>query len=97
MAGCEEIQRLPPSAMPPGTIMWTCGGRVIAEPRVSSREQRDATSRAFSSIRIAFMRALDWKNASERRRLARILKAARETIEGGICACLFHDRDGRES
>ncbi len=32
---------------------------------------------------VADMRALDWKNAPERRRLARILKAARETIEGG--------------
>ena len=32
---------------------------------------------------VASLRALDWKNASERRRLARILKAARETIEGG--------------
>ncbi|MDI6025946.1 DUF2285 domain-containing protein [Corticibacterium sp. UT-5YL-CI-8] len=29
------------------------------------------------------MRALDWKNAPERRRLARILSAARVTIEGG--------------
>ncbi|WP_374684915.1 DNA -binding domain-containing protein [Mesorhizobium sp. J428] len=28
-------------------------------------------------------RALDWKNASERRCLARTLKAARETIDGG--------------
>ncbi len=31
---------------------------------------------------VAALRALDWKNASERRRLARILKAARETIDG---------------
>ncbi|WP_460897446.1 DUF2285 domain-containing protein [Phyllobacterium sp. K27] len=32
---------------------------------------------------VTSMRALDWKNAPERRRLARILKVARETIEGG--------------
>lgn len=32
---------------------------------------------------VASLRALDWKNTPERRRLARILKAARETIEGG--------------
>ncbi|MFH1795563.1 MAG: DUF2285 domain-containing protein [Pseudomonadota bacterium] len=46
-----------------------------------------ATRRHVASIilnpDVAFMRALDWKNASERRRLARILKAARETIDGG--------------
>ena len=29
------------------------------------------------------LRALDWKNAAERRRLARILAAARERIDGG--------------
>lgn len=29
------------------------------------------------------MRAIDWHNAPERRRLTRLLKAARETIEGG--------------
>ena len=32
---------------------------------------------------IVKVRALDWKNAPERRRLARILAAARERIEGG--------------
>ena len=32
---------------------------------------------------VASLRAIDWKNAPERRRLARILKAARETIDGG--------------
>lgn len=29
------------------------------------------------------LRAIDWKNAPERRRLARILKACRDTIDGG--------------
>lgn len=46
-----------------------------------------ATRRHVASVilnpDVASMRALDWKNASERRRLARILKAARETIDGG--------------
>ena len=46
-----------------------------------------ATRRHVASVLlnpdVAFMRALDWKNASERRRLARILNAARETIDGG--------------
>ncbi|MCB1393593.1 MAG: DUF2285 domain-containing protein [Nitrobacter sp.] len=29
------------------------------------------------------LRAIDWKNTPERRQLARILKACRDTIEGG--------------
>lgn len=35
------------------------------------------------------MRAIDWQNAPERRRLARLLKAARETIEGGYLRWLM--------
>ncbi|WP_234053407.1 MULTISPECIES: DUF2285 domain-containing protein [unclassified Xanthobacter] len=34
------------------------------------------------------LRALDWKNAPERRRLARLLKVARETIDGGYLGWL---------
>lgn len=34
------------------------------------------------------LRALDWKNAPERRRLGRILKNAHETIEGGYLRLL---------
>ena len=34
-AGRDDIQRSPPGAMPPpGTIIWTCGWWVIAEPQV---------------------------------------------------------------
>ncbi|MGO4842928.1 DUF2285 domain-containing protein, partial [Rhizobiaceae sp. 2RAB30] len=46
-----------------------------------------ASRRHFASVilnpDVATLRALDGKNAPERRRLARILKAARETIDGG--------------
>lgn len=35
------------------------------------------------------LRAIDWHNASERRRLSRLLKAARETIEGGYLRWLM--------
>jgi len=46
---------------------------------------------------VASMRALDWKNTPERRRLARILKAARETIEGGYLRWLVPRSRHRES
>ncbi|MFI0849127.1 DNA -binding domain-containing protein [Mesorhizobium sp. IMUNJ 23232] len=41
------------------------------------------------------LRALDWKNAPERRRLARILTAARETIEDGYLRWLVPRTRGR--
>ncbi len=63
--------------------------------------QSGATRRHVASVilnpDVATLRALDRKNAPVRRRLARILKAARETIDGGGCTGLFLDRDGRES
>jgi hypothetical protein len=46
---------------------------------------------------VASMRALDWKNAPERRRLARILKDARETIAGGYLRWLAPRPRGQES
>ncbi len=60
-----------------------------------------ATRRHVASVilnpDVAFMRALDWKNAPERRRLARILKAARETIDGGYLSWLAPRSRRRES
>ena len=41
------------------------------------------------------LRAIDWKNAPERRRLARILKAGREVIEGGYLRWLTPRGPGR--
>ena len=46
-----------------------------------------ASRRAIASVllnhNLNTLRALDWKNAPERRRLARILIASRDAIEGG--------------
>nr|WP_319797900.1 DUF2285 domain-containing protein [Nitrobacter sp.] len=41
------------------------------------------------------LRAIDWKNAPERRRLARILTACRDTIEGGYLCWLTPRNSGR--
>lgn len=61
--------------------------RVALMLRAWDGMESGATRRHVASILlnpdVATMRAIDWKNAPERRRLARILKAARETIEGG--------------
>lgn len=43
----------------------------------------------------AAMRAIDWQNASERRRLARILAAARDMIDGGYLRLLAPRRRRR--
>ena len=52
----DETQRLPSGAMPPpGTIMWTCGWCVIAEPhqagRTSTASQRRSNGRAIAPRR----------------------------------------------
>lgn len=41
------------------------------------------------------LRAIDWKNAPERRQIARILKACREVIEGGYLRWLTPRGPGR--
>lgn len=41
------------------------------------------------------LRAIDWQNAPERRRLARILAAARERIEGGYLRWLLPSPQSR--
>lgn len=50
---------------------------------VESGASRRQVAAVLLNPDVASMRAIDWKNAPERRRLARILKAARETIDGG--------------
>ena len=50
---------------------------------VESGEPRRLIASILINEKVRTLRALDWKNAPERRRLARILAAARERIEGG--------------
>lgn len=50
---------------------------------VTSGASRRAVAGVLLNREVETLRALDWKNAPERRRLARILAAARERVEGG--------------
>ena len=50
---------------------------------VESGEPRRLIASILINEKVRTLRALDWKNAPERRRLSRILAAARERIEGG--------------
>ncbi len=50
---------------------------------VESGASRRAVASVLLNQNLATLRALDWKNAPERRRLVRILKTCRDTIEGG--------------
>ncbi|MGX9943095.1 DNA -binding domain-containing protein [Bradyrhizobium denitrificans] len=50
---------------------------------VESGASRRTVASVLLNQNLATLRALDWKNAPERRRLARILIASRDTIEGG--------------
>ncbi|MGO4836067.1 DUF2285 domain-containing protein [Rhizobiaceae sp. 2RAB30] len=56
---------------------------LLAWDGVESGAPRRQVASVILNPDVAALRALDWKNAPERRRLARILKAARETIDGG--------------
>lgn len=57
-----------------------------------------ASRRLIASIllnrEVQALRSLDWKNAPERRRLSRLLKAAHEMIEGGYMYWLTPSRRG---
>ncbi|WP_412774619.1 DUF2285 domain-containing protein [Nitrobacter sp.] len=50
---------------------------------VEAGASRRFIARILLNKDVEALRAIDWKNAPERRRLARILKACRDTIEGG--------------
>ncbi len=50
---------------------------------VESGASRRAIASVLLNHNLNTLRALDWKNAPERRRLARILIASRDAIEGG--------------
>jgi hypothetical protein len=50
---------------------------------IESGASRRTVASVLLNRDLATLRALDWKNAPERRRLARILTASRNTIEGG--------------
>nr|WP_273546360.1 MULTISPECIES: DUF2285 domain-containing protein [unclassified Xanthobacter] len=55
---------------------------------VASGASRRQIASVLLNRDVETLRALDWKNAPERRRLARILKTAHETIEGGYLRLL---------
>lgn len=50
---------------------------------VESGASRRIVAGMILNSNVETLRAIDWKNASERRQLARILKACRDTIDGG--------------
>lgn len=50
---------------------------------VASGASRRQVASVLLNRDVETLRALDWKNAPERRRLARILKTAHETVDGG--------------
>lgn len=50
---------------------------------VEAGEPRRVVASILLNSKVETLRALDWKNAPERRRLARIYKAAHEAINGG--------------
>lgn len=50
---------------------------------VASGASRRQIASVLLNRDVATLRAIDWKNAPERRQLARILKTADETIDGG--------------
>lgn len=50
---------------------------------VESGASRRIVAGLLLNRNVEVLRAIDWKNAPERRRLARILKACRDMIEGG--------------
>jgi len=64
---------------------------------IESGASRRAVASVLLNRNVETMRALDWQNASERRRLARILAAARRQINGDYLRWLirhpFRDRD----
>lgn len=62
---------------------------------VESGASRRAVAGVLLNKDVEALRAVDWKNAPERRRLARILKACRDTIEGGYLRWLAPRNRGR--
>jgi hypothetical protein len=50
---------------------------------VESGASRRIVASILLNRNVEALRAIDWKNAPERRQLARILKACRDMIEGG--------------
>lgn len=62
---------------------------------VASGASRRQIASVLLNRDVATLRALDWKNTPERRRLARILKTAHETIDGGYLHLLMPPTDRR--
>lgn len=66
---------------------------------VESGASRRVVAAVLINRTVETMRALDWQNAPERRRLNRVLKAARGMVEGGYLRWLapFSRRDAPDS
>lgn len=62
---------------------------------VESGASRRIVAGILLNKNVEALRAIDWKNAPERRRLARILKACRDMIEGGYLRWLAPRDPGR--
>ena len=67
-----------------------------ASDGVESGASRRIVAAVLLNRTVETMRAVDWQNAPERRRLARILAAARQQIESGYLDWLVpHGSPGR--
>ncbi|MGC4025622.1 MAG: DUF2285 domain-containing protein [Mesorhizobium sp.] len=86
--GWPREQRLTPFQLHRASLM------LRAWDGVESGAPRRHVAGVILNEDVEAMRAIDWHNAPERRRLSRLLKAARETIEGGYLRWLA-PRKGR--
>lgn len=88
-AHCPREQRLSAFQLHRAALM------LRAWDGVESGASRRVVAGILLNKDVETLRAIDWKNAPERRRLARILKACRDTIDGGYLRWLAPRNPGR--